>query len=53
VERTLPRKIEKEHFGTIMAIVAARTYDNSKVAALRENLGYVSGVLAKALQGLL
>jgi hypothetical protein len=53
VERILPRKIDKEHFGTIMAIVAAHTDDNTKVAALRENLDDVGRVLVRVLKLLL
>jgi hypothetical protein len=41
VERLLPRKVDKERFGTLMAIVAADTDDNAKVAALKENLDEV------------
>ncbi len=53
VERILPRKVDKEHFGTIMSIVATRTDDNSKVAALRENLDDVGRVLVRVLKLLL
>jgi hypothetical protein len=50
VERILPRKIDKEHFGRIMAIVASSTNQNTKVAALKENLDEVGGVLLKVLK---
>jgi hypothetical protein len=50
VERILPRKIDKEHFAKIMAIVAAHTDDNTKVAALRDNLNDVGRVLVKVLK---
>lgn len=53
VERILPRKVDKEHFGTIMSIVAARTDDNTKVAALRDNLDEVGRVLVRILKLLL
>jgi hypothetical protein len=53
VERLLPRKVDKERFGTLMAIVAADTDDNTKVAALRENLDDVGAVLVKILKLLL
>ena len=50
VERLLPRKADKERFGTLMAIVTAGTGDNAKVAALRENLDEVGAVLVKILK---
>jgi hypothetical protein len=50
VARLLPRKVDKERFGTLMAIVAADTDDNAKVAALKENLDEVGGVLVKILR---
>jgi len=50
VQRLLPRKVDKEHFGALMAIVAADTDDNAKVAALKENLDEVGGVLVKILR---
>jgi hypothetical protein len=50
VERLLPRKVDKERFGTLMAIVAADTDDNTKVAALKENLDEVGGVLMRILR---
>jgi len=53
VERLLPRKIDKEQFGTLMAIVASGTDDNTKVAALRDNLDDVGAVLVKILKLLL
>ena len=53
VERLLPRKVDKERFGSLMAIVAAGTDDNTKVAALRENLDEVGTVLVKILKLLL
>jgi|GEM_PF-1175278 len=53
VDRLLPRKADKEQFGTLMAIVAAATNENTKVAALRENLDNVGGVLVKILKLLL
>ena len=53
MERLLPRKVDKEGFGTLMAIVAAGTDDNAKVAALRENLDDVGAVLVKILRLLL
>jgi hypothetical protein len=53
VERLLPRKQDKETFGTLMAIVASRTDDNAKVAALRENMDAVGLVLVRILKLLL
>ena len=53
VRRILPTKAHKLRFGTLMAIVAARTDDNAKVAALRENLDDVGDVLVKVLRLLL
>ena len=53
VERLLPRKADKEQFGALMAIVAAATDENTKVAALRDNLDNVGGVLVKILRLLL
>lgn len=53
VRRLLPRKVDKERFGTLMAIVAAETDDNRKIAALRENLDEVGGVLMTVLKQLL
>jgi len=53
VERLLPRKIDKEQFGTLMAIVASGTDDNTKVAALKNNLDEVGAVLVKILKALL
>jgi hypothetical protein len=50
VGRLLPRKVDKERFGTLMAIVAADTDDNAKVAALRENLDEVGGILVRILK---
>ena len=50
VERLLPRKVDKERFGTLMAIVAAETDDNTKVAALKENMDEVGSVLMKILR---
>ena len=53
VGRLLPRKIDKEQFGTLMAIVASGTDDNRKVAALRDNLDDVGVVLVRILKLLL
>jgi hypothetical protein len=53
VERLLPRKLDKERFGALMSIMAARTDDNTKVAALRENLDEVGAVLVRVLRLLL
>ena len=53
VERILPTKAHKLRFGTLMAIVAARTDENAKVAALRENLDEVGTVLVRILRLLL
>jgi len=53
VDRILPRKVDKEAFGVLMAIVAARTSEDAKVAALRENLDKVGRVLVKVLRELL
>ena len=53
VERLLPRKVDKEQFGRLMAIVASGTDDNTKVAALRENFDEVGRVLVKILKLLL
>ena len=50
VQRLLPRKVDKERFGTLMAIVAADTDESAKVAALKENLDEVGGVLVKILR---
>lgn len=50
VERVLPRKVDKERFGTLMAIMAARTSEDAKVAALRENLDEVGSVLVRILK---
>ncbi len=50
VERLLPRKLDKERFGTLMAIVAADTDDNTKLAALKENLDEVGSVLMRILK---
>lgn len=53
IERLLPRKADKERFGTLMAIVTGATDDNDKVASLRENLDEVGSVLVKILKLLL
>ena len=53
VERLLPRKIDKERFGTLMAIVASGTDDNTKVARLKERLDEVGHVLLRVLKELL
>jgi hypothetical protein len=53
VERILPRKVDKERFGDLMAIVPAHTDDNTKVASLREKLDEVGVVLVKVLKLLL
>jgi hypothetical protein len=53
IRRLLPRKADKERFGTLMAIVADATDDNAKVAALKENLDEVGGVLVRILKLLL
>ena len=53
VDRLLPRKADKEQFGTLMAIVASGTDDNRKVAALRDNLDDVGVVMVRILKLLL
>jgi hypothetical protein len=53
VRRLLPTKAHKLRFGTLMAIVAARTDEQAKVAALRENLDEVGEVLVRILKLLL
>jgi hypothetical protein len=53
VRRLLPRKRDKEGFGTLMAIVASRTDDTAKVAAIRDNLDEVGAVLVRILKLLL
>jgi hypothetical protein len=53
VERLLPRKVDKEQFSTLMAIVASGTDDNTKVARLKERLDEVGHVLLKILKELL
>lgn len=53
VERLLPRKIDKERFGALMAIVAAGTDDNTKIASLRERLDELGTVLLRVLKELL
>ena len=53
VDRILPRKVDKERFGTLMAIVAARTDENTRLATLRENLDEVGAVLLRVLRELL
>ena len=53
VERILPTKAHKLRFGTLMAIVAARTDENTKVAAFKENLDDVGEVLVRVLKLLL
>ena len=53
VERLLPRKIDKERFGRLMAIVSGKTSDNQKVMALRENLDELGQVVLKVLKELL
>ena len=53
VDRVLPRKIDKERFGALMAIVGAGTDDNTKVARLKENFDEVGQVLVRILKLLL
>lgn len=53
IERLLPRKVDKERFSSLMAIVAAGTDDNTKVALLKERMDEVGGVLVKVLRTLL
>ena len=53
VARILPRKVDRERFGALMAIVAASTDDNIKLAALREKLDEVGSVLLRVLKELL
>ncbi|MFO8175868.1 MAG: hypothetical protein R6T96_16405 [Longimicrobiales bacterium] len=53
VERLLPRKVDKERFADLMAIVAAGTDDNTKVAALKDRFDEFGGVLVKVLKTLL
>lgn len=49
VERILPRKIDKERFGTLMAIVASHTDNNTKLMAIGERLDELGDVLLKVL----
>jgi hypothetical protein len=53
IQRLLPRKVDKERFGTLMAIVADSTSNNAKVAALKDNLDDVGQVLMRILKLLL
>ena len=53
VERLLPRKVDKERFAELMAIVAAGTDDNTKVADLKERFDEFGGVLVRVLKTLL
>lgn len=53
VERVLPRKVDKEAFGVLMAIVAARTSDDEKLMALRKHLDQVGRVLVRILKEVL
>jgi hypothetical protein len=53
VERLLPRKADKERFGRLMAILSARSSDNAKLAALRDQLDDVGQVLLKILKEVL
>jgi len=53
VGRILPRKVDKERFGTLMAIVASQTDDNTKLGTLREKLDEVGAVLLRVLRELL
>jgi hypothetical protein len=53
IQRLLPRKVDKERFGTLMAIVADSTSNNSKVASLKENMEEVGQVLIRILKLLL
>jgi len=53
IRRLLPRKVDKERFGTLMAIIADSTSDNRKVAALKENMDDVGQVLVRILKLLL
>ena len=53
VERLLPRKIDKERFGRLMAIVSGKSSDNEKVMALRENLDELGQILLRVLRELL
>ena len=53
IQRLLPRKVDKERFGTLMAIVADSTSNNAKVAALKDNLDDVGQVLVRILKLLL
>jgi hypothetical protein len=53
VDRILPRKADKEAFGVLMAIVAARTSEGAKVASLKKNMDQVGRVLVKVLRELL
>lgn len=53
VDRILPRKVDKERFGALMAIVASKADDNTKVATLREKLDEVGTVLLRVLGELL
>ena len=53
IQRLLPSKVDKERFGTLMAIVADTASDNRKVAALKENMDEVGQVLVRILKLLL
>ena len=50
VERILPRKSDKERFGSLMTIVASHTDSNTKLMAIRENLDELGEVLLKVLK---
>jgi len=53
VARLLPRKIDKERFGALMAIVASGTDENTRIATLRDRLDELGSVLLKVLKELL
>jgi hypothetical protein len=49
----LPRKADKENMARLMAIVTASTNQNQKVAALRDNIDDLGGVVLKVLGAVL
>ena len=53
IQRLLPSKVDKERFGTLMAIVADSTSNNAKVASLKENMEDIGHVLVRILKLLL
>jgi hypothetical protein len=53
IQRLLPRKVDKEQFAALMAIVADSTDEDEKIAALKERLEEVGGVVVRILRLLL